>query len=256
MLSVMMIMAGGNIINDVYDRNADRFNKPGKNKIGKEIAERTARIVYWVVSLIGLGLGYFMGYTVGITMLGSIHLIAFFLLWMYSTDFKHSPLLGNLVVSLLSAIAIVVIPLFDVVPANRSVISEYVMLFYIFGAYALFAFTTTLIRELVKDGEDFKGDHRVGSKTLALSMKPKNYKLFILFIIAIFEALILWVSYYFLDVPVLAAYLLLLIAIPMGVIAYWIWGAKEKKDWNKASLWIKIVMLFGISSVMVFSWIG
>ena len=257
MLSVMFIMAGGNVINDIYDKTADRINKPGKNLIGIEIKEKHARILYWTLSIAGLLLGYFMGYTVGITMLGSVHLIAFFLLWMYTTDFKHRVLLGNLVVSLLASLVIFCIVLFDVVPANQELIStgKYNNLLLIFAAYAAFAFFTTLIREIIKDAQDIKGDKRIGGKTFPILASEKTVKYFIVALQLLLTLSLIATIYYFKNSIGLVLYISILVVAPLAYSAVNVFKAKTYANWGLASKLMKLVMVFGIVSVVVFTYV-
>ena len=256
MLSVMLIMAGGNVINDVYDKTADRINKPGKNLIGIEIKEKHARALYWVLSIIGMLLGYFMGYTVGITMLGSVHLIAFFLLWMYTTDFKHRFLLGNFVVSLLASLVLVCIVLFDVVPANQELIStgEYNNLLLIFAAYSVFAFFTTLIREIIKDAQDVKGDRRIGAKTFPIIAPAKAVKSAIGIIQVLLTLSLIGTIYYFKNSIGLVLYILTLVVVPLIISTVNVAKATTYQNWGLASKLMKLVMVFGVLSVVIFTY--
>lgn len=256
MFSVMCIMAGGNIINDIYDKTADRINKPGKNLIGIKIPEKRARVVYWVFSITGMLLGYFMGYTVGITMLGGIHLIAFFLLWMYSTDFKHRPLLGNFVVSLLASLVILCVVLFDVIPANQDLVrtGEYNNLLLIFLGYAIFAFVTTFIREIIKDAQDVKGDKRIGGKTLPVLASAKVVKTIIVVLQVLLALSLLAIAYYFRNSISLVLYISILVVVPIAISAYSVTKAKGYDNWGLASKLMKLVMVSGILSVVVFTY--
>lgn len=257
MFSVMSLMAGGNIINDVYDKTADRINKPGKNLIGVKVPEKRARIVYWALSIIGMLLGYFMGYTVGIGMLGGIHLIAFFLLWMYSTDFKHRLFLGNFVVALLSSLVIVCIVLFDVIPANQDMIrtGKYNNLLFIFLGYSIFAFVTTFIREIIKDAQDVKGDKRMGGKTLPVVASAKVVKISIVGLQILLALSLIAITYYFRNSLSLVVYILVLIILPLILSTYSVANAKGYENWGFASKLMKLVMIFGILSVVVFTYV-
>jgi len=257
-LSVIFITAAGYVVNDIHDRKADRINKPGKNTVGAQggIPEKHARILYWILNSFGLALGYFMGYTVGLTILGSTHFIALLLLWMYSTDFKHRPFIGNFIVATLAALVLIIIPLYDVVPANRNYIEQYIPLFYIFGAYAFFAFFTTLIREILKDAEDLKGDRKMGSKTLAVILTQKVFKILVNVLQIALLALIIWVGIFFKDLHLLLAYLSIFLIAPILLNIYWVHKAESSKQWNHAATLIKFVMLFGIASVLVITFAG
>ena len=249
-------MAGGNIINDIYDRVADRINKPGKNLIGTAIKEKHARILYWALSVSGMLLGYFMGYTVGITILGSVHLIAFFLLWMYSTDFKYRALLGNVVVALLSSLVIVTIVLFDVVPANQDAIrlGQYNNLLLIFLAYAIFAFVTTLIREIIKDVQDVKGDKRAGGRTIAVRLSQTTVKAVVVTFQIALALSLLFLVYYFRQTLGIVIYVSVLVFAPVILSTVAVIRSKSPENWGLAAKLMKLVMVFGILSVIIFTY--
>jgi len=256
--SVMFISAAGYVINDIHDRKADRINKPNKNTIGVNggISEKKARTFYWLLNALGIALGYFMGYTVGLSVLGTIHFIALLLLWMYSTDFKHRPFIGNFIIASLAALVIIVIPLFDVAPANKNYIDQYYPLFYIFGVYAFFAFLTSLIREIIKDAEDHKGDKRMGSKTLAVLFSLKIFKVVVNILSAILLISLVLITYFFRENIILVVYLILFLVLPILLNMYWVATADHSNQWRRAATLMKFIMIFGISSVLVITFAG
>ena len=252
-LSVILVAAGGNIINDINDKRADKINRPGKNPVGQEISEKTARFTYWFLSIVGLALGYFVAYVVGLPSLGGIHLVAFFLLWMYSTDFKHRVFFGNIIVAILAAITILMIPIFDFIPANKGSIETYGNLFILYASYASFAFLTTLIREIIKDQQDVIGDKRVGSRTLATQFTIGFVKnlIFVLILILLYGlGMVLWILK---GQTFFMVYISVFMILPSIYLVYLIFKAKSKEQWASCSKLVKGIMLVGISSVAVFT---
>ena len=81
-------------------------------------------------------------------------------------------LVGNIVVSLVVSLSILLIGIFELIPAmtdaNRVV---QITFFKIILDYAIFAFMINLLREIVKDAEDFEGDNQQGMQTLAVTVR-------------------------------------------------------------------------------------
>ncbi len=149
--STLCITAAGYIINDYYDIKIDYINKPNRVLVGRVLKRRVAMIAHIALNAVGVGLGALVS-----LMIGSINLAAGFLLWFYSNQLKRLPFVGNLLVALLTAASILILVLYY--QANQ----------YLVYTYAIFAFSITLIREVIKDMEDLKGDQNFGLQTLPI----------------------------------------------------------------------------------------
>jgi len=159
-LSTLCIAAAGYVINDYLDIKIDYINKPGRVVIGKEVSRRQAILIHLFLNLAGLGISVFLSLKIAL-----IHLIAALLLWFYSELFKKQFLIGNLVISLLAAIVPIVVWLY--IPNNRT---GFVI------AFSCFAFFLNLIREIIKDIEDRRGDERHNCKTLPIVLGIRTTK--------------------------------------------------------------------------------
>ena len=96
-LSTIFIAAAGYIINDYFDTRVDRLNNR-KLIIDHTIKRREAILLHFIFSGIGVFLGFFLGWRVGIINLGFINLFCSSALWFYSTHFKRAYLSGNLLI--------------------------------------------------------------------------------------------------------------------------------------------------------------
>ena len=189
-LSVVLIAAGGNVINDIYDQETDEINKPHKKIIGTHFSENVGWVLYISLSLIGIGIGYYLShYFLYDNSFLLFHLISPALLWVYASNLKKTALVGNIVVALLAAFVPLTMLTFEygAMWQNFSNIIEEVTALGIGNPFqymfdwsfylAVFAFSTTLIRELIKDIEDIEGDEQTQVKTLAVKLgieKTKN----------------------------------------------------------------------------------
>lgn len=243
--SSLIIAAAGYIINDVFDVTADEFNKPGKNSIGKYVSEKSATISYFILSGIGVILGFYLAIRCGKITLGFVQLFVAASLWMYSSYYKKRMLSGNILISVLSALSLLIVGLFE--PA-------FYMNFLFLFIYACFAFLVTFIREVIKDIEDLDGDERAQYKTFPVRFGPAKSKWLVYFGIALVAAFVVWVFYsFFLTNTVIDFwYLLAMFLVPFLALAYLVYSATEKKDFYYASQFTKIIMLFGILSMLPF----
>jgi 4-hydroxybenzoate polyprenyltransferase len=180
--SIVLIAAGGYVINDYFDQKTDRINRPGEVIVGRSIPRRTAMAAHIILNTIGVLAGIYLSWKYGLFILGSmIFIFTSSALWFYSVDFKKRMLVGNLVIAILAGL-IPLLPLVyetpllgknyrDVFLANHHSFSSLIK---IIGVFSFFAFWFTLAREIVKDMEDFEGDLAAGGKTLPIRAGKKN----------------------------------------------------------------------------------
>jgi 4-hydroxybenzoate polyprenyltransferase len=254
-LSTVFIAAAGYIINDYFDVKTDRINHPETIVIDRFIKRRWAMIFHITFNAIGILLGIYVAYDVGNLQLSFIHLISAGLLWHYSTTFKKQLLIGNIIVSFLSAMVPIMVMLFELpklleiytimlphIQLNFLPIYKYIIAFFVF------AFISTLIREIIKDIEDFHGDEETGCVTIPIKWGTKVAKTIVLSLITNIILLLSFVVYKLYSpqelIPTL--YIILGILIPFIILFYLILKAQVSKDFNLASKLIKFIMLVGV----------
>ncbi len=258
-ISVVLITMGGYIINDVVDINPDSINKPGKNLIGQSISEKSAQTLYWVISLAGLLCGTLFSYLLNQINYSLIFVFSAGLLWFYSQKYKGQPLVGNLVVALLSGLSFGLVWLFTFFAMSyqaqefAQVQPFFALVTKLVFIYVGFAFAITLLRELIKDLEDFAGDNRFGCRTLPVAYGTGPAKKVALVVGYLSLAGLLWTDYFFirLNYVGLTGWFILL-AFFLGFIQFKLHGAKEISDFSKLSRLTKLLMLLGILSLVFF----
>lgn len=229
-VSTIAIAAAGYVINDYYDIKIDLINKPQRVVIGKSITRRYAILFHTLLSLFGVFLGLLLSWKIA-----AVNFASASVLWWYSNNLKRQPFIGNLVVALLTGVAIWLVD------------SLYKTGHMVIVTYALFAFFMTLIREIIKDMEDLKGDHSFGCQTLPIVWGMRKTKYFIYGILATFGATVLLLNYYFANVPL--SYLLLVLYVPLLWFLVRLVLADTKKDYTWLSAFCKIILLLGIFSM-------
>lgn len=160
-IATVCIAAGGYVINDVYDIETDKINKPDRLIINKYISEKNASTLFMILTIIGVGLGFYLSNGINKPGFFAIFIIASALLYVYSSFLKQIAIVGNIIVSLVVGLSIILIGVFELIPAvpygNKDVQFTFLK---IIRDYAIFAFMISLIREMVKDIEDIDGDRK------------------------------------------------------------------------------------------------
>jgi 4-hydroxybenzoate polyprenyltransferase len=254
-LSGILIAAAGYVINDVFDIEIDKINKGDKRIVGKEVSIPLAKQLHAVLSIIGVLLALYVGYKVGNVKLGFIYLLIAIALYYYSLKYKRQLITGNFVVSIIAALSIFLVWLYDFFALQSTgsilIIQQNQLLLYLY-IYAAFAFTTSFMREIVKDIVDVKGDKEVNCRTIPIKWGQKTAKMFVvafafitMLVLGHFQKML-----YIADIMYAFYYAIVLQAL----LAYFIFKtitAKEKKDFQYLSEFAKLIIVAGIFSIQV-----
>lgn len=252
-LSTSLITASGYIINDYFDRKTDLINRPNSVVVGIHIKRRFAMILHIVFNVIAVLLATYVSYKIGQIKYSFIFLLTVGILWYYSTTYKRIFLLGNFTVAVLTAMIPILVYIYDV----PLIFEKYKDWFYyniiditqikiwILG-FSVFAFILTLIREIIKDIEDFNGDIEYGRSTLPIKLGIQNTK-FVLMLLIISTILLIAYSYSkFISDNYSVYYFALFLVAPLLYLINVIMKATEKKHYYHASLITKFIMILGI----------
>lgn len=256
--TLVLVSGAGYIINDIFDINIDRINKPDKLIIGNTISEKKAYIYYYIMNGIALLTGIYIGIKTGSFNLGLIFMVPIAVFYFYSLKYKRLFLWGNLVISLMTGFLVIVVWVFEFLIIRKNGIAftdgrhAYWIITYFVLAYALFAFLITLIREFVKDMEDMEGDSKWGCTTLTVVVGIENAKKIaaLLSVFGIILVIFLQIKLKNVGFSYLAALLMIAVQIPFAYLSYKIWTAKEKTDFHYASNVAKVVMVLGILTML------
>lgn len=246
-ISTVLIAAAGYIINDYFDMGIDMVNKPHKMTIEKYFSRR--RIIIWHILLNILGLliaGYIAFHFAKFRYL-SIQIICILLLLVYSTTFKRKLISGNLMIAILTSLTLYNTALYE--PKfhlydlkNTDSVSLW--------TYLLFSFCITLMREIIKDIEDIKGDLVQNCKTIPLVFGINRAKKIIYLIAFILTSIIILSSIYLLHTNIILIISLLIgIVFPLLITLFLLWKANTSKQFHQISTYIKIITFIGILSM-------
>ncbi|HEV7349082.1 geranylgeranylglycerol-phosphate geranylgeranyltransferase [Telluribacter sp.] len=230
-LSTVLIAAAGYIINDYFDVKIDIVNKPERVIVGRYLKRRVAMGAHQVLNILGVLLGLMVSRWVFL-----VNVLSVTLLWFYSAQFKRLPFIGNFVVSFLTALSLVVLTVYY--PQNRHLVL----------IYATFSFFISMVREVIKDIEDVRGDEAHGCRTLPIVWGVRRTKYFLygligLFVITLFlmaDSLNNWVL----------GWLFVGLLVPVAWLVYSMVRADTRRDFAKLSSLCKLIMLLGLTTML------
>ena len=253
-MATCCIAAAGYIINDIFDVSADKVNKPQLVYINKIIPENTAYNLYFICNSVGVILGFVVANQVNKPGLTTVLIGAALVNYVYTTTLKKYILIGNFAVAFLVSLALLIVPLFELYPSldttNKSL---HLLLFNVIFDYAVFAFLMTLIRELIKDLQDIKGDQMVGLKTTPVVLGVFNTKIIVtVFTIITVIGLGHYTYNYVYNYNVAVLYFLLTLLGPLFVFLILLIKANTSEEFSKLSKILKLIMIFGMLSLILY----
>ena len=262
-LSTVLIAAAGNVINDYFDQQTDRVNKPKDIIVGVHVKRRVAMGVHQLFNLIGLAIAVFVAWRIGMWKLSILSFFAAGSLWFYSVQFKKDLIIGNVIIAFLAGLVPLLVGIYEVPllikEYGQQVVDAYainlpgqdpsdyfrVMFYFIFG-YSIFAFILNLIREIQKDMADIKGDIRINARTIPIAYGLKKAKVItaVLIVSTMF-------SLVFLQQKVVSdnyslGYLIVAILLPLLISLWYNHKAVKRNEFVKAGNFLKLAMLGGI----------
>jgi 4-hydroxybenzoate polyprenyltransferase len=250
-LSTVLLTAGGYVINDYFDIKTDLINK-GKVIVGTRIARRKAMMWHNILNIIGVLIGFYISWRSGYTMMGVLFLLVSGLLYFYSASYKRQFLIGNVIVAVLTAMVPLLVVLYEwpalyrYYAVHAASVPSLKFVFYWVAGFALFAFLTTLTREIIKDIEDFEGDIAYGRNTVPVVIGTLMSRILSVCLIVITIILLYLVWYFFVFDRITLIYISLTIVIPLLITIFKLITGTRKEQLHDASSIMKFVMFMGI----------
>ncbi|PTX42903.1 4-hydroxybenzoate polyprenyltransferase [Christiangramia gaetbulicola] len=250
-LAVVTVAASGYVINDIFDVPADLKNKPERTFIHKDISEKAAYRLFFILNIIGVGLGFYLSNMIGRPGFTAFFIFGSAILYLYNSQFQQTILVGNIFISLIVGLIPIGVGLYDLLPAitpgNQQTQST---IFSILIDYSIFAFLINFLREIVKDQQDIDGDYNAGYRTLpiVLGKKRTNKVLFAIGLLPL-GFLIYYIYQYLFENTIAVVYTLFLLVAPLLFFQINIWTAEKKSEYGKLSSILKAVLFFGLISI-------
>jgi len=231
-LASTLAIASGYIINNFYDAKKDLINRPKKAMIDRLVSQETKLKVYFGINFIVTFLMVFISWRA--VLFFSTYI---FLIWLYSHKLKKIFLLGNLTAAILA-----VLPFFGV-------LMYYKNFYQVIFAHATFLFLLILIRELIKDLENVKGDLIADYKTIPVVFGLQTAKTVItLLVVATLIPVYYLTNVFFvgyMDTYFYVSLLLLLFFVLQ------LWKIQSKPGFLKLHLLLKFIIVAGVFSIVL-----
>lgn len=227
-----LTIASGYIINNFYDTKKDLINRPNKSKIDRLVSQKTKLQVYFTINAIVALLAYLVSFRASIYF--SVYI---FLIWFYSHKLKKFPIIGNLTASLLA-----ILPFFAILLYYKNL---YPQIF----AHATFLFLLILIREIIKDLENIKGDIANDYRTIPVLFGEIAAKKIItaLTIITILPVYLLVDKY---DVGYMDIYFYVSLMVLLFFLFY-LWKSNSKIHYLQLHIILKIIIVSGVLCIVL-----
>lgn len=260
-LSTIFLAAGGYIINDYFDVKIDEINRPQQVIIDNGISRRQALRWYQTFSSIGFAIGVILSFWVNSLTLGFIIASIAGLLWFYAASYKRQFLVGNIIVSLISGLSLLVVAILCMALLEQSYSNLLLLqtpiplkIYAWIGGFSSFAFLLTWIREIIKDIEDIEGDQEAECRTMPIVWGVRKSKMTILTLILLVISLLLFLYSRYIDFgkDTTIIYMLFAIIIPLLILSILVIKADKKNDFSQCSTLSKIIMVMGIAYSIIF----
>ncbi|AOW20445.1 geranylgeranylglycerol-phosphate geranylgeranyltransferase [Urechidicola croceus] len=231
-LASTCVVAGGYIINNFYDEEKDKINRPVKSKIDTYISQNTRLSFYFLLNFIGFLFAFFVSFKA--VLFFSIYI---FLIWFYSHKLQQYPFVGLISVTILT-----ILPFFAVFVYYKN-FSEVIFI------HAVFLFVLLMIRELVKNLENMDGDILADYQTIPIRFGENFTKK----IITIFSIFILFPIYFLWQYPEIGwmKFYFYFAIIVLVVFLTLLWKSSTRKNYILIHNILKFLIFAGIFSLML-----
>ena len=227
-----LTIASGYIINNFYDSKKDLINRPNKSQLDRLVSQKTKLRVYFAVNFIVFLLSFFV----------SIRAVLFFssyifLIWFYSHKLKKMLVIGNLTAAFLA-----VLPFFAILLYYKTI---YPQIF----SHATFLFLLLLIREMIKDLENIKGDIANDYQTIPVIFGENTAKK----IITLLTVLTI-IPIYFLVEIFEVGYMDIYFYVSLIVLIFFLqklWKSNSKPDYLRLHNILKFLVVSGVFCIIL-----
>lgn len=252
-LSTVCIAAGGAVMQHIVNQEEDEIKQPKYRLVGTTISEAAAYNWYIGLTIVGVGIGFYLANVIYKPTFASLFVLVATLLYVQATNLKQIPLLGNCITALLVAISIAVIALFDIFPATD--ISNKVRMSEVFGIlidYAVLGFGLTLIKELLRDLKNRATDDMLGNNTVVTRFGLNKAKSLLgVIIVVVLGAILYYCNTFLFELTIALSFILLTMVGPLLFMGIKLITSTTKKEFALLERTLQVVLFCSILSVAV-----
>lgn len=256
-LAIVLVAAGGYVVNDYFDVKIDRINRPDELVVTRTISKPAAMRLSVCLSATGAVCGVIVAALLRSWTIGSIFILVPGSLWFYSSSYKRLFMVGNVTIALLAALTPMTVALANVAQLRLhygSILAYTTLehdLYAWLGGFALFAFLLTWIREIVKDLQDQMGDREFECHSMPIVWGEMPTKIFVTALVVFTLAVIGHLWWHVLPFPtgwnnLSTRYIVLGIVLPLLGVLGLLWPAKIPSDYKNCQQLVKFTMLLGM----------
>ncbi len=251
--ATILIAAAGNIIIAIYDQGDPRSNF----LLLKYISEKSANRLFIIFNVVGVLIGFYLANLIGRPGFAALFIITSGVFYMYASYLKEIVVLKNMIIALLAALSVIVVGIFDLLPAitqkNRE---SQTVIFSIILDYAIFAFMIVVLRELIKDCLAINRDHNIEIRTIPIILgKERTIKL-IGALTSIPIAAVIYYSYtYLFSHRDAVIFVLILIIAPLLYFMIRCFTLTSDKHLKQLLLLLKIILVIAAISLLFYQYI-
>jgi 4-hydroxybenzoate polyprenyltransferase len=234
---MVLLAAGGNMINDYFDQKTDALNKPSKQLIGKVISPKRVILLHLLITTLSILFALVLSLWTHHEFYAIVTLLYALVLYLYTPFFKRIPVIGNLVI----ATCVAFLPYwtaFGHISIGMDGARKIIWLM-------AFAFLSNFIREWAKDVQDVLGDAAQGYRTAAVRWGFETSKkvLFVLWWLQIFLCCV-----YCWSNASISSFAMVVLPSVLGWFPLWI--ATKNQDFKRISLILKVTMVLGLIGII------
>lgn len=252
-LSTVCIAAGGAVMQHIMNQEEDEIKQPKHRLVGTTISEAAAYNWYIGLTIVGVGIGFYLANVIYKPTFASLFVLVATLLYVQATNLKQIPLVSNCITALLVAISIAVIALFDIFPATD--ISNKVRMSEVFGIlidYAVLGFGLTLIKELLRDLKNKETDDMLGNNTVVTRFGLNKAKSLLgVLIVVVLGAILYYCNTFLFELTIALSFILLTMVGPLLFMGIKLITSTTRKEFALLERTLKVVLFCSILSVAV-----
>lgn len=229
--ATVCVVASGYIINDFYDKKIDQINRPIKSSLDNYVKQETKLTIYFILNFLGFCFGWLVSWRAALFFSSYI-----FGIWIYSHKIKKLPILGVILVTILT-----ILPFF-------SVFIHYKNFSTVIFIHAFFLFFLIMARELIKDLENMKGAIANNYNTFSVAYGERKTKRFIvlLLFLTLIPVVILfkYPAFYYME------YYFYITGLVLVFIGFYLRKANTTNQYRLLHNVLKILLLIGVFSLL------
>lgn len=237
-------IASGYIINNFYDSQKDLINRPNKSMLDRLISQKTKLTVYFSLNFLAVLMASIVSWRAFLFFSAYI-----FLIWFYSHKIKKYPIIGNLMSALLAVTPFFAILLYFYNKISFEEIENHMSHFVVIWSHAVFLFLLLLIREMIKDLENLKGDLVNDYRTIPVLYGEKISKQ-IITVLTFLTILPVYILVNIYDVGYMDIYFYVCFGVLLFFLLY-LWKSNSKEEYLKLHNVLKFLIVAGVFCIVL-----